>query len=133
MVNNITNESSITPSDPRVRMAAERTLLAWVRTGVAMMGFGFVVARFGWFLREFASREQQPVHGTGWSLGLGIGLIALGILVNVLSGVEHAKYLRRFDRGLPYQPPTWSLGIIVSLLLALLGMVMMAYLLTLPT
>ncbi|CAN5345951.1 DUF202 domain-containing protein [soil metagenome] len=129
---NATSESSITPSDPRVRMAAERTLLAWVRTGVAMMGFGFVVARFGLFLREFAAREQQPAHGTGWSLGLGIGLIALGILANVLAGVEHGKFLKRYDRGLPYQPPTWSLGIIVALLLALLGLVMMAYLLTLP-
>ena len=38
--------------DPRVRFAIERTLLAWVRTGLALMGFGFVVARFGLFLRE---------------------------------------------------------------------------------
>ena len=38
--------------DPKDFMAAERTLLAWVRTGIALMGFGFVVARFGLFLRE---------------------------------------------------------------------------------
>ena len=41
--------------DPRIYFAAERTLLAWVRTGLAMMGFGFVVARFGLFLRELAA------------------------------------------------------------------------------
>jgi putative membrane protein len=43
--------------DPRVDMAAERTFLAWIRTGLALMGFGFVVARFGLFLREFVERE----------------------------------------------------------------------------
>jgi len=43
------------PEDPRVRVAAERTLLAWMRTGMALMGFGFVVARFGLFLREIAA------------------------------------------------------------------------------
>jgi uncharacterized membrane protein YidH (DUF202 family) len=55
--------------DPRVRFAAERTLLAWIRTGLALMGFGFVVARFGLFLREIAEAHQAtPVHSYGWSL-----------------------------------------------------------------
>ena len=39
-------------TDPRVRFAAERTLIAWIRTGLSMMGFGFVVARFALFLKE---------------------------------------------------------------------------------
>jgi hypothetical protein len=43
------------PEDPRVRRAGERTLLTWVRTGLALMGFGFVVARFGLFLHEVAA------------------------------------------------------------------------------
>ncbi len=127
------SNSLLAPSDPRVRMAAERTLLAWVRTGVAMMGFGFVVARFGWFLREFALREQEPPRGTGWSLVLGIGLIGLGVLVNILAGIEHARFLKRHDSGLPYQPPARSLGIAVAILLAMLGLVMAAYLLMLPS
>ncbi len=42
--------------------AAERTLLAWVRTGLAMMGFGFVVARFGLFLRELALVRGHAVE-----------------------------------------------------------------------
>ena len=51
------HESEVRDSagDPRVYFAAERTLLAWVRTGLALMGFGFVVARFGLFLRELAA------------------------------------------------------------------------------
>jgi putative membrane protein len=115
------------PPDPRVRFAAERTLLAWVRTGVAMMGFGFVVARFGWFLREFAA-QQQPAASSGWSLALGTGLIVLGVAVNAVAGIGHARFLRRHDRGEPYVAPAWSLGIVVSVLLAVLGIGMAAYL-----
>jgi putative membrane protein len=44
------NETPDSSPDPRIYMAAERTFLAWIRTGIAFMGFGFVVARFGLFL-----------------------------------------------------------------------------------
>ena len=72
--------------DPRVRFAIERTLLAWVRTGLALMGFGFVVARFGLFLREIeAVRQAAPLKApTGLSLWIGTALILLGVLVNLL-------------------------------------------------
>ncbi len=126
-----TQPGGTAPPDPRVRFAAERTLLAWVRTGVAMMGFGFVVARFGWFLREFAVQQNQPVKSSGWSLVLGVGLIVVGVAVNALAGVGHARFLRRHDRGEPYCPPAWSLGIVVALLLAGLGVAMAAYLVSL--
>jgi len=46
-------------SDPRVFFAAERTLLAWIRTGLTVMGFGFVVARFGLFLSLLAAQHMS--------------------------------------------------------------------------
>ncbi len=118
------------PEDPRTRLAGERTLLAWIRTGLAMMGFGFVVARFGLFLREIALAGQQaPPHSTGISLWIGMALVVLGVVVNVCAAWQHYRFLRRIDRGEPFQPPRWSLGVIVGMTLALVGVGMAAYLL----
>lgn len=63
---------------PRVRLAGERTLLAWIRTGLALMGFGFVVARFGMFLRELAvSGGNVAPATTGLSLWIGTAMVSL--------------------------------------------------------
>ncbi len=115
--------------DPRVGLAAERTLLAWVRTGLAMMGFGFVVARFGLFLHELAEARAAPAPpSSGPSLWIGGGLVVLGVLVNVAAAVGHVRLLGRLERGEPYRPSVWSLGVAVTLLLAGIGVVMTAYL-----
>lgn len=116
--------------DPRVRFAAERTLLAWIRTGLALMGFGFVVARFGLFLRQIGATVPDPTPPGGWSLKFGVALVLSGILINVLAGVEYRTVLRHIDRGEPYQPPRWSIGMFVVVLLTAVGVAMVAYLLS---
>src|ERR1700756_3064577 len=78
--------------DPRVWLAAERTFLAWIRTGIALMGFGFVVARFGLFLRELAAAHQiLSLRTTGLSLWLGTALLIIGIVVNLGATVQHIR------------------------------------------
>jgi putative membrane protein len=120
---------ALPPEDPRVRFAAERTLLAWVRTGLAMMGFGFVVAKFGVFLRQLpvlAGAADPP--DVRWSVWFGVALVMLGVLVNGLSVLEYRAVLRRIDRGEPYRPPMWSLGLAAAVVLAGIGLAMVGYL-----
>ena len=116
--------------DPRVYFAAERTLLAWVRTGLAMMGFGFVVARFGLFLREIAAiQTMPPPQQQGFSLWVGTALVVLGVGVNLGAAFKHWHTVRRLDRGQPIRFRPWSLGAVVALVMGLLGLLMAGYLL----
>ena len=118
------------PVDPRIHFAAERTLLAWIRTGLAMMGFGFVVARFGLFLREMATAEGiAPAHRVGMSLAIGTTMVALGVVVNVFAGFRHWRTVQRLEQNLPLRFAPISFGIIVALFLGLLGLLTATYLL----
>lgn len=113
--------------DPRVYFAAQRTLLAWIRTGLAMMGFGFVVARFGLFLHEIAITRGEAVPPVGGSLWAGTSLVLLGVLVNVYAAVAHARFTARFRRG-ESEPRTTAFGVTIASVLAAVGFAMAAYL-----
>jgi putative membrane protein len=116
--------------DPRVWLAAERTLLAWIRTGLAMMGFGFVVARFGLFLRELEATQRSSAPASPrLSLYFGTTLVFIGVVMNVWAAISHVRMLRRFS-GATWTPETHSRSAVAaSLVLAVAGLVVGIYLL----
>jgi putative membrane protein len=85
-------------SDPRVYFAAERTMLAWLRTGIAIMAFGFVVARFGLFLR-LIQIQGGPVHSHGISPYLGTALVLVGVLATAGGAVQYQRFRHTIPRG----------------------------------
>lgn len=118
--------------DPRIYFAAERTFLAWIRTGLGLMGVGFAVSRFGLFLREMRATEtHSPVHGTGISTVSGVALVALGVIVNITAVVQHVRNVHELRNG------TWVAGrvstsaVVLALILAVVGVAMGAWLIVL--
>ncbi len=118
-------------TDLRDYLAAERTLLAWIRTGLALMGFGFVVARFGLFLEQLQFAQHAPsVKSYGLSLWFGTALIGAGVAVNLVSGWHHVRLVRGMDRGQRVRSHSTSLVVAASLFLALVGLGMAIYLIS---
>jgi uncharacterized protein (DUF302 family)/uncharacterized membrane protein YidH (DUF202 family) len=118
-------------SGPSDYLAAERTFLAWIRTGLALMGFGFVVARFGFFLQalQLGQSNFQP-RPYGPSFWFGTALIGLGVTVNIVCALSHIHLVRELNRGgTAFNRPS-SLAIAVAVILAVLGIAMAIYLIS---
>ena len=77
-------------NDPRVFFAAERTLLAWVRTALGLVGLGFVVAKFGLFLKLVRPDVEHPSHP--WSAGVGVALAVLGAVASAVASWQHRRF-----------------------------------------
>ena len=118
---------SLIPVDPRVPLAAERTFLAWIRTGLALMGFGFAVARFRLLTGADGVPATSGAMGHDASMGLGMLLVALGILLNVAALIRYRRHLARLARGEMPDVKT-RLETLLAVALAVLGAAALLYL-----
>jgi putative membrane protein len=121
---------SLSDSDPRVFFAAERTLLAWLRTGLTIIALGFVVSRFGLFLQLLALQSPASASAarSSWSAALGVAFVIAGSLAIVVAAVQH----RRFVAALPQRdlPVAYSraFALVLAFLVGALGLVLAWYL-----
>lgn len=112
--------------DPKDVLAAERTQLAWLRTGIALMGLGFVVARFGLFLRELTRAGGNPSPPALDSGPIGVLLVASGIVLNVWASVRHHSMVRQLREG---RREVGGLGpVVVGIATGLAGLLLIALL-----
>ncbi len=112
----------------RVHMANERTFLAWIRTSIAIMAFGFVIERFALFVGQLSLLSGRETHAAQRSLStaFGIALVAAGAVMGVLSFVRYKKVERQIDRD-AYEP-SLTLDVMLALAILAIGIFLVIYL-----
>ena len=100
----------------RNRLAAERTLMAWVRTALSMISFGFTIYKF---LQVVQEQSTIPVLRANAPRNLGLVLTGMGTFVVVIASIQHWSYVKNLRADKPYKP--WDLSFTVACLIAILG------------
>lgn len=101
-------QRSIDAVKPADHLANERTFLSWVRTSIALMGFGFVIVKFSLFIKEIsiALGEDAIVRDRGYSALMGVGMVSLGAIMTVLAYVRYINNERQLSKDV-YIPSKW--------------------------
>lgn len=116
----------------RVHMANERTFLAWIRTSIGIMAFGFVVERFALFVRQLSllfGKEVLPqsLQPHGYSRIFGIVLVAVGTIMSLLAYVRYRKTAKQIDEDTYH--PSGALDLLLTIAVLIIGIFLVCYLL----
>lgn len=114
-------------NDPRVFFAAERTLLAWNRTSLTLMAFGFVIERFGLLLHLLSPQKGEGLQ-RNFSFWIGIAFILLGALCSAAAIAQYRTVLRTLKPAEIPEGYRANMGVIANLAVAVLGLVITVYL-----
>lgn len=124
-------QQTVVPEEKRATeyLANERTFLAWIRTSLAIISLGFVVAKFSLWLRELAAQlaPRMQTSQMGVSLPIGVTMMALGGVLAVLAAWRYHVVNRAIESGVISADR--GLVILVTVMVALLCMVMIVYML----
>jgi len=128
MQRNSEEKRAVRVRNRRVHMANERTFLAWIRTSIGIMAFGFVVEKFSLFLKQvqYFLGKEIIVPSQGYSSIFGIVLVGLGALMGVLAFVRYKKVERQIDES-EYQP-SLILDVLLTLSVLAIGIFLVIYL-----
>ncbi len=116
------------PPDPRVLFSAERTLLAWQRSSLALMGLGFVIERFSLFVSALRP-EAQPPKPNLFSLMVGVSLILLGAGIALASSTGYGRFVKKLPAQDVASGYLIGFGSIINLVIAAVGILLAGYLL----
>lgn len=125
-----TKEDQITIGHRLVYFAAERTLMSWVRAALGLMGLGFVIDRFGLVLRQLAPSVLAQ-HSKAFSFWGGTLLVLVGAVMASVAALRYWLFARNYRHGESTRPGHGiMLGIVFTVIVAVLGFVVAAFLLT---
>jgi putative membrane protein len=117
---NNTNLNGARPASPADHLANERTFLAWIRTSIALMGFGFVIVKFAIFIRQItiALGEKGLASGKGYSANIGVIMVALGAILATLAYLRYRSIEKQLNNNI-YFTSNWMITLVtVSLIIA---------------
>jgi putative membrane protein len=110
--------------------ANERTFLAWVRTAIAVMAFGFLIERFDLFLKFAApqmAQQQVAPHGQAFANAAGLAFIFLGVAMIAIAGVRFYRTAKDIETEADVPSPGERFDLALAALIGLLGAALFLY------
>lgn len=122
----VSNDANLNPNRARDHLANERTFLAWVRTGAAIVVFGFAIGRFSIAMRQLTALEGHPLHTAGLSVWMGATSILAGVALVIAGLVRYRRTRTQLDCG-KFEPAGFVVDLI-TILTVLFAVLLAGYL-----